>query len=141
MMSAVVVSGWGESMSEELVYENLYSVLAVADSILQIWLTVTFAVLVAAYVAGNRITRMLYMLINFLYGFAALILTVRFISAAFQIYYYRDLLVSSGFTPWPVPRYLSMLIGSGTLTLLIGGSIATLWFLHVARKASVTTQQ
>jgi hypothetical protein len=128
-------------MSEELIYENLYSVLAVADSILQIWLTVTFAVLVAAYVAGNRITRYLYLLINFLYGFAALILAVRFVSAAYQIYYYRDLLVTNGFAPWPVPRFLSAMIGGGTLILLVGGSIATLWFIHVVRKRSVMTQE
>ena len=128
-------------MSEELIYENLYSVLAVADSILQIWLTVTFAVLVAAYVAGNRITRYLYLLVNFLYGFAALILAVRFVSAAYQIYYYRDLLVTNGFAPWPVPRLLSAMIGAGTLILLVGGSIATLWFIRVVRKRSVMTQQ
>lgn len=125
-------------MTEELIYDNLYSVLAVADSILQIWLTVTFAVLVAAYVASERISRHLYLLITFLYGFAALILTVRFISAGHQIYYYRDLLVTSGFTPWPAPRTLSVMIGGGTLMLLVGGSIATLWFLRVVRNRSVT---
>lgn len=127
-------------MSEELIYENLYAVLAVADSILQIWLTVTFAVLVAAYVAGNRISRPLYLLINFLYGFAALILTIRFVSAGHQIYYYRDLLVTSGFTPWPAPRPLSVLIGGGTLLLLVSGTLATLWFLRAVRKQSVTNQ-
>lgn len=125
-------------MTEELIYENLYAVLAVADSILQIWLTITFAVLVAAYVASERISRHLYLLITFLYGFAALILTVRFISAGQQIYFYRDLLVSSGFTPWPAPRPLSVMIGGGTLMLLVGGSIATLWFLRVVRNRSVT---
>jgi hypothetical protein len=128
-------------MSEPLIYENLYSVLAVADSILQIWLTVTFAVLVAAYVAGNRISRPLYLLITFLYGYAALILTIRFISAGHQIYYYRDLLVTSGFTPWPVPRMLSVLIGGGTLLLLVGGTLATLWFLRMVRKQVLTIQQ
>lgn len=127
-------------MSEELIYENLYAVLAVADSILQIWLTVTFAVLVAAYVAGNRISRPLYLLISFLYGYAAVILSIRFVSAGQQIYFYRDLLVSSGFTPWPAPRNLSVVIGGGTLILLVGGTLATLWFLRMVRRQSVTDQ-
>jgi hypothetical protein len=79
----------------------------VADSILQIWLTVTFAVLVAAHIAADRIGHYLYLLVTFLYGMAALVLTVRFISTAYQIYHYRDLLLARGHEPWPVPQVLT----------------------------------
>jgi hypothetical protein len=123
-------------MTQELIYQTLYSVLAVADSILQIWLTVTFAVLVAAYIAADRIGHYLYLLITFLYGLATLVLTIRFISAAYQIYYYRDLLVIKGYDQWPVPKVLSQLIGGGTLLLLVVGSIGTLWFVNIARRQS-----
>jgi len=125
-------------MSQELIYQTLYSVLAVADSILQIWLTVTFAVIVAAYITADRIDRFLYLLVTLLYGLATLVLTIRFISAAFQIFHYRDLLETKGYEPWPVPKFLSMLIGGGTLLLLVGGSIGTLWFIYLVRKRAGT---
>lgn len=120
-------------MSQELIYQTLYSALSLADSILQIWLSVTFAVIVATYLAGDRIGRFMYYLISSLYGLATLVLITRFISAAYQIFHYRDLLVVSGFEPWPVPGLLTRIIGSGTLLLLVGGSAATLWFVHSIR--------
>jgi hypothetical protein len=63
-------------------------------------------------------------------------MTIRFISAGYQIYYYRDLLVTKGYEPWPVPQVLSQLIGGGTLLLLVAGSIGTLWFINISRRRS-----
>lgn len=123
-------------MSQELIYQTLYSSLSLADSILQIWLTVTFAVIVAAHLAGNRINGFMFLLISGLYGLAALVLMIRDASAAFQIYHYRDLLIAGGFEPWPVPRLITEMIGIGTGILLVGGSIGTLWFVYAIRKKS-----
>jgi hypothetical protein len=122
-------------MSQDLIMQTLYSALSLADSILQIWLTVTFAVIVASYLAGSRISDFMYYLISGLYGLAALVLITRFISAAYQIYFYRDLLVASGFEPWPVPPLVTQVIGVGTFVLLSGGSLATLWFIRSVREA------
>jgi hypothetical protein len=121
-------------MSEELIYQALYSALSLADSILQIWLTVTFAVIVATHLAADRIGQFMYFLVSSLYGLATLVLITRFVSAAYQIYRYRDLLVINGFEPWPVPGPLTRIIGGGTLLLLVGGSAATLWFVYSVRK-------
>jgi hypothetical protein len=121
-------------MSQELILQSLYSALSLADSILQIWLTVTFAVIVASYLAGDRIGKFLYFLISGLYGLAVLVLHTRFVSAAYQIFYYRDLLIINGFEPWPVPHFITQIIGSGTLILMVGGSIATLWFVYSVRR-------
>jgi hypothetical protein len=121
-------------MPQELIYETLYSALSLADSILQIWLTVTFAVIVATHLAGDRIGQFMFFLISSLYGLATLVLITRFVSAAYQIFHYRDLLVISGFEPWPVPGLITRIIGGGTLLLLVGGSAATLWFVYSIRK-------
>jgi hypothetical protein len=123
-------------MSQDLIMQTLYSALSLADSILQIWLTVTFAVIVASYLAGSRINAFMYYLITGLYGLATLVLVTRFVSAAYQIFHYRDLLVANGFEPWPVPPLITQIIGGGTFLLLTGGSIATLWFVHSVRKKS-----
>lgn len=125
-------------MPQELIYETLYSALSVADSILQIWLTVTFAIIVATYLAGSRIGEFMYILLSTLYGLASLVLVTRYVSSAFQIYRYRDLLIENDFEPWPVPRLVGELIGGGTLLLMIGGTIGTLWFVYSTRnQASV----
>ena len=53
------------AMSQESIYSTLYAVLALTDSIFQIWITLTFAVLVATYVAERRFSRGMYGLVLF----------------------------------------------------------------------------
>ena len=118
------------TMSQELIYTTLYAALALTDSILQIWITLTFAVIVATYVAGKRFDRQVCLLVSGLYALASLVLFARFGSAAFQAFYYKGLLVTRGFEPWPVPNFISVLIGVGTSTLLFAGTIGTLWFVR-----------
>lgn len=117
-------------MSEELIRSGLYAALSLTDSILQIWLTLTFAVIVATYVAGKRFERPVYLLVSGLYLLASVVLLIRFGSAAFQAFYYKDLLIKRGFEPWPVPNFVSVLIGGGSVVLLFAGTIGTLWFVR-----------
>ena len=85
------------AMSQEAIYSTLYAVLALTDSIFQIWITLTFAVLVATYVAERHFDRGMYRLVSCLYAFASAILFVRFGSAAYQAFHYKNLLVRRGF--------------------------------------------
>jgi hypothetical protein len=123
-------------MSQESIYSTLYAALALTDSIFQIWLTLTFAVLVAAYVAERRFERALYLVVSRLYAFASVLLLVRFASAAHQAFHYKNLLVTRGFEPWPVPGWVSVIIGFGSGMLVIGGTLATLWFVRSTWKRS-----
>jgi hypothetical protein len=122
------------TLSQELIYSTLYAALALTDSILQIWLTLTFAVIVATYVAGKRFEKQVYLLVSGLYALASVVLFIRFGSAAFQAFYYKNLLIERGFEPWPVPNFVSILIGGGSFVLLFAGTIGTLWFVHSAWK-------
>ncbi|MGB9473795.1 MAG: hypothetical protein WCE87_01870 [Candidatus Udaeobacter sp.] len=98
-------------ISQEAIYSTLYATLALTDSIFQIWITLTFAVLIATYVAERRFDRALYRLVSGLYAFASVILFVRFASAAYQAFHYKNLLRARGFEPWPVPNVVSLIIG------------------------------
>lgn len=62
-----------QSMSQELIYNALYASLELTDQILQIWLTMTFAVIVSTYVAGKRFDRPIYLLVSGLYALASAI--------------------------------------------------------------------
>lgn len=125
-------------MSQELIYEVLYDSLSLADSIVQIWITVTFAVIVAGYFAGGRVGRVMHRLVSSLYGLYAVVLITRFSSSAFQIFHYRNILVERGFEPWPVPYWVSIIIGGGTFVLMFAGTLATLWFMRWTRKRGET---
>ena len=117
-------------MSQEAIYDSLYAALGLTDSIFQIWITLTFAVLIATYVAARNFDRGLYRLVSGLYLFAAAILFVRFGSAAYAALHYKNLLVTSGFEPLPVSNIVSLVIGVGTLLFLFAGTVGTLWFVR-----------
>ena len=121
-------------MSQELIYNALYSALDLTDHILQIWLTMTFAVIVSTYVAGKRFDRPVYLLVSGLYALASAVQLIRFCGAGYQAFYFRHLLVTRGFDPWPVPIAVSIAIALGYLVLLIAGTISTLWFVRTAWK-------
>lgn len=123
-----------QSMSQELIYSALYASLELTDQILQIWLTMTFAVIVSTYVAGKRFDRPIYLLVSGLYALASAVQLVRFFSTGYQTFYFRNLLVARGFDPWPVPVAASLLIGLGYSILLVAGTIGTLWFVRTAWK-------
>lgn len=123
-------------MGIELIYESIYSGLALMDSQLQIWTTFTFALIVAVHLAGDRVGRSLFRLTMGLYGLYATVVILRNISATFQILHYQGLLVEQELEPWPVPRVIGAMIGGGTLLLLVGGTIATLWFVRTTQRAS-----
>lgn len=117
-------------MTIELLYEVLYEALLLSDSSLQIWISITFAVIVAGHIAGSRIRQFAYRLVAGLYGLYSFVLVVRYCSAAYQIIHYQDLLLQRGLEPWPVPKFVGITIGAGTLILMVGGTLATLWFIR-----------
>jgi hypothetical protein len=72
----------------------------------------------------------MYRLVSILYALASAVLFTRFTSAAYQAFHYKNLLVTRGFEPWPVPNFVSLIIGLGSLGLLFAGTVATLWFVR-----------
>lgn len=129
--------GFDESLSQAEIYQILFSALSTVDSILQIWLTITFAVLVAAFLAGKHINQFMYILISSLYGLASIVLITRFVSAAVLMFHFQNLLVMSGYKPWPVPNLIGVIIAVGTFLLFFGGTIGTIWFARSTRIAAV----
>ena len=129
-----------ETMSIDLIYQALYEALGLGDSTLQIWMTYTFAIIAATHLAGDRINGSTYKLVSGLYGLYASVLIVKYLSAAHQILHYQDIMVLRGLEPWPVPKPIGIIIGGGTFLLMVGGPIATLWFVNKTRRENYTSK-
>ena len=113
-----------------------------ADSLLstqfQYWTWVTFAVVVAVFTAGSRLTQNLRYAVAALYLLATFVLTSRFYDIALSGNAFRDGLLEAGIdvllpVGWSTIIARGILFGSGTL--------AALYFLLIARKSSRKDRQ
>jgi hypothetical protein len=123
-----------QPISQDLIFNALYATIGLTDSILQIWLTLTFAVIVSTYVAGKRFDRPIYLLVSGLYALASAIQLVRFCTAAYSAFFYRNWLIERGFEAWPVPDSVSKFIGLSSVVLIFAGTVGTLWFVRATWK-------
>ncbi len=96
------------------------------DTQFQFWVSITFAALVAGFIAGDRLTQRMRYVAASLYALAALVLILRFFDAARTVVSVGDALREAGVTIFPglgpvvvvlvVSRYL--LFGLGTAAAL-----------------------
>jgi len=124
-----------QPISQEMIFNALYTAIELTDSVLQIWLTLTFAVIVSAYVAGKRFDRPVYLLVSGLYALASAIQLVRFCTASYAAFFYKNWLIERGFEAWPVPNSVSVIIGLISVVLIFAGTIGTLWFVRATWKS------
>ena len=97
---------------------------SVIDGQFQFWITITFAVIVANFVAGNRLSRRSRFVIALLYALAVVVLSSRWYYVAVEVTTLRRQLDELGFVinfPWVT------VISRGVLVML--GTAATVIFL------------
>ena len=124
-------------MPEEAIHELYFAAVAFNNDILQIWLTVTFAAIIAGYIASPNMTKFLRILITGLYTAGAFVLFGRLIYSLFHIQHYRGKAIELGYEGIPeLP--LNAIIGMSYIALFIVGSIATIWFLAKYRREGAT---
>ncbi len=105
---------------------------ALIDTQLQYWMSITFAVVVAGFVAGKRLTLRLRCIVGVLYALATFTLLIRMMTTGEDAVAIANTLQESG----------SIIFHTGpsiiiSRLLLFGlGTIAALYFLLVSRRAS-----
>lgn len=116
-------------LSEEALHNLCYEALSYADNLFQMWLTVTFAAILAIYFSHSNITPYLRRLLIGLYVGASIMLAGRW---SVGIYYhfltYQNQLIENGWLPFPTPEY-AKLLGVLHLLLYLIGTSATLYFM------------
>jgi hypothetical protein len=117
-------------LSQEALFNLCYSAISFADSLFELWLTVTFAAILAIYFASERITPFMRYLLMSLYGGTSFMLTARWVVAMYHILTYQRMLESAGFAPFPSPMKGTAPIGGIHFLMFVAGSLATLYFMR-----------
>jgi hypothetical protein len=116
-------------LSQEALYNLCYSALAFADNLFQIWLTITFGVILAIYFSVANISPFMRKLLIGLYFGASFILIGRWcVAIMFHSLAYQEQIVQQGFPPFPTPPFASFL-GITHLVLYLAGTTGTLYFM------------
>lgn len=98
---------------------------SVIDTQFQFWITTTFAVIVASFVAGRRFSRRLRAVVALLYSIATVVMTSRWYYAAMEAILFRDQLREFG-VPVEAPR---VTIVSRIILVALGTSMALVFLI------------
>ena len=120
-------------LSQEALYNLTYAAVSFGDSLFQLWLTITFAAILAAYFAREQITSFMRWLILALYAGTSILLTGRWVNAMNHILSYREVLEHEGFAPFPSVVVFGNALGILHFIMFFMGSVATIYFLHTFR--------
>jgi hypothetical protein len=116
-------------LSEEALHNLCYNALTFADNLFQMWLTVTFAAILAIYFSHSNITPYLRRLLIGLYFGASVMLIGRWwVAIFFHFLTYQSQLIEHGWLPFPTPKNAQFL-GVLHLLLYLLGTGATLYFM------------
>jgi len=122
-------------LSQEALYNLIYSAIEFGDSLFELWLTVTFAAILAVYFSSARITEFMRWLLIGLYSVTSLMLTGRWLVAMLHYATYQESIVDAGFTPFPTPVWARGFFVLHLATYVFG-SIATVHFMRTFERGS-----
>ena len=125
------------NLSQEALYNLIYSALSFADTLFQVWLTVTFAAILAIYFTRSEISQWMRHLLIALYTGAAIVLTGRWAAGMIHVLEYQELLREAGFPPFPTPPTLGTAMGVLHFLMFVVGSLATVYFMFSFREDRV----
>jgi hypothetical protein len=122
-------------MNEESYYSLIYSAMDLGDGLFELWLTVTFAVILAIYFSRDQISRLMRSLLVALYAGTAVLLAGRWCVAMIHIGHYMDELSAAGLAPFPTPMPFGYVMLILHFSMFVGGSIGTIYFMYSYRSS------
>ncbi len=112
-------------MSASEFYELVLLIEASIDAQFEFWLTVTFATVVATFIADEKLTRTLRLVIAVSYVLATAVIASRWFYETSKILELSSTLENEQFNAFPVPVVTIV----ARVLLVAGGSLATLYFV------------
>jgi hypothetical protein len=120
-------------LSREALNDLIYSAIAFGVYLFEIWLTVTFAAILAIYFTRDHISSFMRVLLIALYTGTAILLTGRWCVAMIHVLHYMNELTGGGMEPFPTPQPFGLIMGFLHLTMFLAGSVATIYFMKTYR--------
>jgi hypothetical protein len=128
-------------MTEADLFEIFLNVNQDIDTQFQFWMSITFAVLVASFVADERLSRVERIVVTGLYVCAATILLERYMSAVSHMQDVLELFDESGATRPDVPTYAAYLrLGLFTFGSLVAAVSVLFPRLSARRRGSISVR-
>lgn len=107
------------------------------DSQIRFWLEATFAVVAAVFFAGDRLTRVMRLLITSLYLSASALAALRWVLTLRRNLAYRDRLIADGYGDVPTDMWLLIPVNVLILFVFVAGAVGAMLFLrHPSSRAS-----
>jgi hypothetical protein len=99
------------------------------DSMIQFWIQATFAVVVAVFVAGDRLSRWMRGTIAVLYLIASVQAALRWVLIVTRADAFRARMVADSFADIPTHGGLVLLISALISVMFVGGVLGTVYFV------------
>ena len=123
-------------LSQEALYNLTYTALDFTDTLFQVWLSITFAAILAIFFSGTAVTRWMRWLLIVLYTGSSVLLTGRWMIGIGHVRTYADLLDGAGYAPFPTPIIAGSVMGVLHLLMFVVGTLATIYFMSTFRGQS-----
>ena len=120
-------------LSREPLYDLIYSAISHGDNLFELWITVTFAAILAVYFTRNHISSFMRLLLMALYSGTAILLTGRWCVAMIHFLRYMEELEAAGLEPFPTPQPFGTVMAFLHLAMFVIGSFATIYFMKTYR--------
>ena len=108
------------------------------DSMIEFWISATFAVVIAVFVAGARLGRGIRRMILWLYLAASLLAALRWTMILRRTLAYRARLAAEGHANIPTDVWLLVPVNLLITAMFVGGATATVYFLSQPGNTDVT---
>lgn len=116
-------------MSEYELTSLVFELFRDMDSMIQFWIQATFAVVVAVFVAGDRLSRWMRAVIAGLYLIASVQAGARWILLVGRATDVRQRMRADGFSDIPTSPALVTVITALITVMFVGGVVATVYFV------------
>ena len=116
-------------MSEHELTTLVYELFRDMDGQIEFWMQATFAVVVAAFFAGDRLSRGIRRAVAALYLIASLLAALRWTLFLRRTLSYRDEMIAAGYGDIPTDWWLVAPVTVLIQLMFVGGVIGTVYFL------------
>jgi hypothetical protein len=117
-------------MSEYELLSLVFDLFREMDAQIRFWMEATFAVVVAVFFAGPRLSRSMRRLIAVLYLAASGLAALRWILTLRRNVVYRERLIAGGYSEVPTDPWLLGPIVLLILVIFVAGVVGTMYFLR-----------